>query len=57
MGKPKLDWVHENRKKAWKQFRKETDQSHRRNPDKRSKHKATFSQNISIIRWALDKQK
>ena len=26
VGKPKLEWVHENRKDAWKQHRTEVDQ-------------------------------
>ena len=56
VGKPKLEWVHENRKIAWKQHRIETDQSHRRKPDKRRKYTATISQDISIRGWAMDKK-
>ena len=54
VGKPKLYWVQEGRKSAWKIFRSEVDQSGRRNPDRRRKYKAKFSQGIQTMEWALD---
>ena len=55
VGKPKLDWVQEGRKSAWKTFRSKIDLSGSRNPDSRINYKANFSQDIKIMEWALDR--
>ena len=54
VGKPKLDWVHEGKVQAWKQFRSEINQSQSNNPGKKRKYKG--SQDCHLITRALDKK-
>ena len=56
VGKPKLDWVRQDKIQVWKKFRSEIDRSESRNPDKRRTYKGKLEQDISIIGWALDKK-
>ena len=55
IGKPKLDWVHENRKSTWGNQNK-VDKMHKQKTDKRRKHKGSVSQYVRIISWAIDKK-